>query len=205
MFDNIDTDLDGLQIANDEVMFDSLPWQCAGDCTEGCVAHGASNSDQAKGSVGAEDTSWFQYTIRTQRLEVLWGTVHSWSAAPRTYKAKLANTMNIKVTNFADHLIFCYLTMHCIRTHRIGNKWRDIIFFLFFQRCTLGQVMLPFIVTGLSIKKSPSQTMENSTGRSPTSSPSYQYYRDREENFTIVTLCKQKIQRKQNKYWCSFH
>lgn len=31
------------------------------------------------------------------------------------------------------------------------------------------------MVEGLSMKKSPSQTMEKSTGRSPASSPSYQY------------------------------
>lgn len=34
---------------------------------------------------------------------------------------------------------------------------------------------LPFMDEGLSMKKSPSQTMEKSTGRSPASSPSYQY------------------------------
>lgn len=40
---------------------------------------------------------------------------------------------------------------------------------------------LPFMAAGLSMKKSPSQTMEKSTGRSPDSSPSYQYCGDGEQ------------------------
>lgn len=49
-------------------------------------------------------------------------------------------------------------------------------------------VLIPFIAAGLSMKKSPSQTMEKSTGRSPASSPSYQYCRHRRRRM-FVSSC----------------
>lgn len=71
----------------------SLPWWCVGGCSEGCVARGASSSAQASSSVGVGGTSWFQHTIHTQMLEGLWGTDHSWRAAPHTYTVTLTNTI----------------------------------------------------------------------------------------------------------------
>lgn len=80
---------------------------------------------------------------------------------------------------------------HFIRTRqhfqRRGLCWL-IINMLLMSFDEYWWVLIPFIAAGLSMKKSPSQTMEKSTGRSPASSPSYQYCRHRRRRM-FVSSC----------------